>query len=218
MAAFRASGGSEPAINLPPATLGLILANLAVHLVRQLLPAEIEIDWVQALAFVPLRYSRDLQAVGGSEAASLLAPLAFQFLHGGWLHLGVNCLTLAAFGAPLERLLGVRRYLVFYLLCGLASALGQFLVDPLSDEAMVGASGGISGLFGGMLVLLALRRGGLRWLVPVVGLMVAINVVFGLIGLPGNDEAIAWVAHIAGLAAGLLLIPLFAFRRSGDRR
>jgi membrane associated rhomboid family serine protease len=73
---------------------------------------------------------------------------------------------------------------------------------------MVGASGAISGLFGGVLRLMQ-SLGGLRRLWPLIVLWVGASVLLGLVGFPGVAESIAWVAHIGGFAAGLLLFPLF---------
>jgi len=188
----------------------LILVNIAVHVLRLLLSIEIESDLIEALAFVPARYTEDVRAAGGSAPGTIFAPIAYQFLHAGWLHLGINAATLAAFGPPIERLLGPRRFLVFYLLCGVLAAAGQLVLDPYSTEAMIGASGGIAGLFGALLMLMGLRRGGARWILAVLAIVIVIQLAFGLVGMPGTDGVdIAWAAHIAGLLAGLLLIRFF---------
>ena len=108
-------GTGERAINLPPAVLWLIGINVAVHLLRQLLGEQADQESILQFGLVPAAYTTD----SGQDLFSLLvAPVTYQFLHGGWMHLGINMLTLAAFGAPVERLLGVRRFVFFYLLCG----------------------------------------------------------------------------------------------------
>jgi membrane associated rhomboid family serine protease len=207
------SGGHQPAINLPPVTLWLIIINVVIHGLRLLLPDATDNALLEALAFVPLRYSESATAAGGSELGTWLSPLGYQFLHVGWLHLLVNCATLAAFGAPVERLLGPRRFLVFYLVCGVIAAAGHFLVNMESTSAMIGASGGISGLFGAIVTVIGLQRGW-RWIVPIIVLMVVLQVGVGWLGLPGADGDIAWEAHIAGFIAGLILIRLFGRRRT----
>ena len=60
----------------------------------------------------------------------MLAPITYQFLHGGWMHLGINMITLAAFGAPVERLLGVRRFVLFYLSAGVVAGFVHVLFFP----------------------------------------------------------------------------------------
>ena len=70
------------------------------------------------------------------------------------MHLGVNMVTLAAFGAPVERLLGVRRFVLFYLSAGVVAGLVHVLLFPASTDPVIGASGAISGVFGGVLMLM----------------------------------------------------------------
>ena len=115
-------GTGERAINLPPAVLWLIGINVAVHLVRSLLSDEAD------------------------------SAITYQLLHGGWMHLGINLITLAAFGAPVERLLGVRRFLLFYLSAGIVAGVIHILFFPGSTDPVIGASGAISGVFGGVLM------------------------------------------------------------------
>jgi len=142
-----------------------------------------------------------------------LTLITYMFLHGGWMHLGINMLTLAAFGAPVERLLGVRRFVLFYLVCGVVAGLVHILVYPDSPDPVVGASGSISGIFGAVLMLMR-YVGSLTSLLPVAGIWIGLNVFFGLFGgAPGaGGESIAWVAHIAGFVFGLVAIRFFAPR------
>ena len=161
---------------------------------------------------VPAAYTTD----SGRDLFSLIvAPVTYQFLHGGWMHLGVNMLTLAAFGAPVERLLGVRRFVLFYLVCGVVSGFVHILVYPDSIDPVVGASGSISGVFGAVLMLMR-YVGSLTSLLPVAGIWIGLNVFFGIFGgTPGaGGESVAWVAHIAGFLFGLASIRFFAPRMS----
>ena len=158
---------------------------------------------------VPLAYTS-----GNGDLLSLIAaPITYQFIHGGWMHLGINMLTLAAFGAPVERLLGVRRFVAFYLVCGIVAGAVHILVYPDSPDPVVGASGAISGVFGAVLMLMR-YVGSLTSLLPVAGIWIGLNVFFGLFGgAPGaGGESIAWVAHIAGFVFGLAAIRFFAPR------
>ncbi len=202
-------GTGERAINLPPAVLWLIGINVAIQLVRQLLPEQADLEILVQFGLVPLAYTS-----GNGDLLSLIAaPITYQFIHGGWMHLGINMLTLAAFGAPVERLLGVKRFVAFYLVCGIVAGFVHILVYPDSPDPVVGASGSISGVFGAVLMLMR-YVGSLTSLLPVAAIWIGLNVFFGLFGgAPGaGGESIAWVAHIAGFVFGLAAIRFFAPR------
>ncbi len=199
-------------VNLPPMVTALLFANLAVHGARQFLPPRLD-DWlVLHLGFLPVVYSFPDWPLW----AKLAGPLTHQFLHDGWLHLAVNMGFLMAFGAGLERRLGARRLLAFYLVCGVLGAAAHFLVYSSSEAVLIGASGAISGLFGG-LIRARFRRGGAAdprlWLL--VGVWIVMSLVFGATGMPGVSGSIAWAAHVGGFAAGLALFGLFDPRRKG---
>ncbi len=188
-------------------TQGLLLLLLGVHLVRLALPARLD-DWVVlTFAFIPARYTRP----GAFDWGAVAAPLSAMLLHGGWLHLVMNMVALLAFGAGVERRMGGARMLALAVVCGLAGAAAHLTVYPRSVEPVIGASGAISGLFGGVLRLLPRRRPGrgLQGVWPAVAAWVAANVAFGLVGLPEAGAGIAWVAHLGGFAAGLLLFGWF---------
>jgi membrane associated rhomboid family serine protease len=199
-------GTNERAINLPPAILWLIAINVAVQLLRELLSDKVDDQLILQFGLVPTLYTGD----SGDLLSMIAAPFTYQFLHGGWVHLGVNMISLAAFGAPVERMLGVRRFIVFYLSAGLAAALVHVLSFPESSDPVVGASGAISGVFGAVLMLMR-QVGGLTSLMPVAGVWIALNVFFGLFGgTPGaGNEPVAWTAHIGGFVYGLLAIRFF---------
>jgi membrane associated rhomboid family serine protease len=148
------------------------------------------------------------------------------FLHGGLMHLGGNMLYLWIFGDNIEASLGRVRYLIFYLLCGIAAALGQTLVAPDSAIPMIGASGAISGVLGAYFVLHP--RANIRvfvwlfvyisvWNLPaflVLGgwfLMQLWSSLTAVAGQPG----VAFAAHAGGFIAGVVLV--FFFRRRGVR-
>jgi len=202
------SPARQPIFNIPPATRALIVANVAVHLLRLLLAPATDDALVSLLAFVPGRYT----GPGGIGWPALVDPVTYQFLHANLIHLGVNMLALLAFGSGVERRLGGGRMVIFYLVCGVASAAVHFVVYPTSLVPIIGASGAISGLFGGVLRLqFGGGTGGRRGLWPIVIFWIVVNVVLGQAGMPGmEDTAIAWVAHLGGFAAGLLLFNLAA--------
>lgn len=139
------------------------------------------------------------------------------FLHGGWMHLISNMLYLWIFGDNVEDSMGHFRFLVFYVICGLAAGLTHALMDMNSVTPLIGASGAIAGVLGAYLVLhprvkvvvIVFSRIPLR--LPaylVIGVWVGLQIFSVLNGSPGNT---AWWAHIGGFVAGAVLIPLFKF-------
>jgi hypothetical protein len=94
-----------------------------------------------------------MACVVDAEPINPFTPLTSMFLHAGWGHLLGNCLFLWVFGRAVEDSMGRFRFLGFYLICGLAAAVAQVFIDPASPIPMVGASGAISGVMGGYLVL-----------------------------------------------------------------
>lgn len=205
-------GAGERAINLPPVLLWLIGINVAVQVVRELLPDSIDLEIVQQLGLVPAAYTSGADSSG---LALVLAPIAYQFLHGGWLHLGINMITLAAFGVPVVRVLGARRFLLFYLSAGIFAGFVHVFFFPDSTDPVVGASGAISGVFGAVLMLMR-YVGSLPSLLPIAGVWIALNVFFGLVGgTPGaGGEPVAWTAHIGGFVYGLAVIRFFMPRQN----
>ena len=158
-------GAGERAINLPPAVLWLIGINVAIQLVRMLLDDEFDLALIQQFGLVPAVYrsgSHDL-------LAQVAAPITYQFLHGGWMHLVVNMVTLAAFGAPVERLLGARRFILFDLSAGVVAGFVHVLWFSDFVDPVIGASGAISGVFGGVLMLMR-YVGSLTSLLPVAAI------------------------------------------------
>jgi membrane associated rhomboid family serine protease len=151
------------------------------------------------------------------------------FLHGGWLHLIGNMLYLAIFGDNVEGIMGHKRYLFFFLVCGLAANLAQILIAPASTIPGVGASGAIAGVLGAYLLSFPRARVfvGIPLLiymkvfaVPAIlalGSWFVVQLLNGIAAIAMTSETamggVAWWAHIGGFAAGLLLTPLLRQRR-----
>lgn len=145
------------------------------------------------------------------------------FLHGGWMHLIGNMLYLWVFGNNVEDATGHVRFVVFYLVCGVAAVFAQALPNPGSTIPMVGASGAISGVLGAYLllhprarVLVAIPLGFYFHTVRlpaaiVLGLWFILQLVNSLLADPGQG-GVAFGAHIGGFIAGMALIPLFKKR------
>lgn len=194
----------EPMINLPLAAKFLVLSFILIHLALQFVPEPGQYWIYDHFGFVAGRYT------GRAEFGwyALIAPFTYMFLHGGWMHLILNTFMTAAFGAGVERLMGPRRMLVFFVLCSLAAVLVQFALSPFSTDPVIGASGGLSGFFAAILILMqkmGVGGAGRYGIWPFVALWVAISVLFGMMGAPGGG-AVAWAAHLGGFAAGFLLL------------
>jgi membrane associated rhomboid family serine protease len=212
----RGGGSGERAINLPSVILWLIGVNVAVHVVRTfLLSDDFDQRIVMEFGLVAAAYTGDAAAMGTDFLSLLMAPITYQFLHANWLHLGVNMLTLAAFGAPVERVLGPRRFVAFYLCAGIVAGFVHVLFYYDTMDPVVGASGAISGLFGAVLILMQ-RVGRMPSLIPIAAVWIGLNVFFGLVGgAPGTGgEPVAWTAHIGGFVFGLLAVRWFIPRRT----
>ncbi len=146
--------------------------------------------------------------------------LSSMFMHGDIMHIFGNMLFLWIFGDNIENLLGHVRYAIFYIVCGFAAALAQFVMDTDSIIPMLGASGAISGVLGGYLLLFPTRR--VRALlfniyttVPAyvaLGIWIAYQIITGYL-TPAGTGGVAYAAHIGGFIAGLALIKVFAIGR-----
>ena len=134
-------------------------------------------SFIQAWGVVPREYSgvRDLPPTIPLPFWSTL--VTSMFLHGGWMHLGGNMLYLWIFGDNLEKVMGAVRFAIFYLVCGLVASFAHIIFGPGSTVPAVGASGAISGVLGGYLVLFprnqvrVLTRGGIAHVPPIVVLV-----------------------------------------------
>jgi membrane associated rhomboid family serine protease len=160
---------------------------------------------------------------GGAQPAAQFAVVppwatifTSMFIHGGWLHIGGNMLFLWIFGNNIEDVLGPVRYLLLYLLSGVAAAMGQALSDPSSTVPMIGASGAIAGVLGAylliypnanvhvlVLIIIVLRI----FTVPawiMLGLWFGAQLVSGLFSSSG--AGVAFWAHVSGFVTGIVLL------------
>jgi len=161
-----------------------------------------------------------------------LTPLTSMFLHGGWGHLLGNCLFFWVFGNNVEDSMGRLRFLVFYVVCGLAAAAAQVLVDPASPIPMVGASGAISGVMGAYLLLYPRVRVNMLFIIFIIIRIIPLPAWLVLLwwfflqlitGLPQLNQmdsqgGVAVWAHVGGFVAGLVLVKLFENRELTSRR
>jgi membrane associated rhomboid family serine protease len=212
------AGGPPPLVNW-----ALIALNAVAFFLELSQPSERALQsFITAWGVVPREYS------SGHDIAPLI-PLPFwstlvtsMFLHGGWMHLGGNMLYLWIFGDNLNKVMGQVRYLLFYLVCGLAAGLAHIAFNSGSNVPTVGASGAISGVLGGYMMLFprnrvrVMMRGGIT-AVPayvMLGLWILIQVVSGAMDQGGEGGGVAFMAHVGGFVAGLVLVKLFAAGRT----
>jgi membrane associated rhomboid family serine protease len=175
-----------------------------------------------------------LACVIDDDPINRLTPLLSIFLHGGWWHLIGNMLFLWVFGNNIEDSMGPGRFLIFYLVCGLAAAGAHVLVDPASPVPTVGASGAISGVMGAYLLLYPRVRVNMLFIfiiffkvIPIPAWLVLlwwffVQVITGLPQLSSvradASGGVAVWAHVGGFLAGLALIKLFEDARLVARR
>ena len=146
--------------------------------------------------------------------------LSSMFMHGGVMHIFGNMLFLFIFGDNLENAIGHVRYAIFYLLCGFAAAAGQIVMDTDSIIPMLGASGAISGVLGGYVLLFPRREVraiifNFATTVPAfvaIGIWIVYQIVLGYL-TPSGTGGVAYAAHVGGFIAGLLLIKPFSIGR-----
>lgn len=211
-----------PSRSFPAVNWALLAANVVVFLfmVRNARLAE---AWIDELALAPARFlSNPL------DPSELLTIFTSMFMHGGWFHLFSNMLALYIFGDNVEDSMGSQRYLIFYLLCGVAAALTHVFFNPNSPIPTVGASGALSGVLAAYLLFYPSARVitlipifFLPWLVEIpavvyLGLWFISQLANGLFSILIDVQAmggVAWWAHIGGFVAGLVLAPLFRQRR-----
>ncbi len=212
-----------PSQTFPIINITLIVVNVLIFLLTQFLPDDQHRLFLSNFGVVPARMT---YAFGGEGATPLAVVPLFtsMFLHAGWFHLIFNMLYLWIFGDNVEDAMGHFRYLVFYVLCGLAATATHIFFSPLSEVPVVGASGAIAGVLGAYFLLYPRSR--VLTLVPLLfffslielpafvflGFWFVIQFLSGLfsIGAP-SAGGVAWWAHVGGFASGAVLV--FPFRR-----
>ena len=202
----------NPSGQVPAVSWALIAVNILVFMAYFPLGSERSvIEVYQTWGLVPARLS------AGEGASTLVTAM---FIHGGWLHLGLNMLFLRVFGDNIEDAMGHWRYPLFFVLCGMAGAGTEAWLTHDPYLPVIGASGAIAGVMGAylllhprakVLVLVAFR---VPVLVPAgvfVGLSVVLDLISALSDIPGEVRVAFWV-HVGGFAMGAALIPLLRKR------
>jgi membrane associated rhomboid family serine protease len=215
----------EPLFNIPGAVLLMIALCAGVHLVRlYLLTEEQDISFLVRAAFIPIRYSGEYLF----DIYAVTSTVTYAFLHGGWSHLIVNMVWLAAFGSPLANRLGMVRFLAFWLVTAWGAVALHYALHAGSEIPLIGASGAISGMMGaaarfGFRIDRGYGRGRFsgppltivesltsRTVIVFLVVWMAVNLISGLGYLTPEDMgAVAWEAHVGGFLVGFLFIGFF---------
>ena len=211
---------------IPPiVTIAIIVLCSLVFLWQQTLPEDAARIAVYAYGVVPtVLFGNDSLPPGIARIPPELSIVTSMFMHGGWMHIIGNMLYLWIFGNNIEDTLGHVRFVLFYLLCGVAAALAQSLIDTHSEVPMIGASGAIAGVLGAYMVLFP--RAHVLVLVPlgfftqllrlpallVLGFWFVLQFIEGGLMAPGEEGGVAYWAHIGGFVAGIVLIFLLRGR------
>jgi membrane associated rhomboid family serine protease len=198
--------------------VALIAANILVFLYElQLSPSTLK-SFIFTWGLIP-------DHLTGDPSTAWLTIFSAMFLHGSWVHLLGNMWFLHIFGDNVEARMGKLRYLLFYLLSGVAAVLLQTYLQPDSQQPMIGASGAIAGVLGAYLI--SFPRARIASLVPILFIFTIIEVpaalfliiwfliqvYSGLFAMQGaSASGIAWWAHIGGFIFGLIMVFFFLRR------
>ena len=231
----------NPQLRIPIATYAIIAVNVAVWVFVQglgsnpalvesicqlgLIPGEL-LGTVPAGTQFPLGPGAVCRLGGGGTWYTLFSSM---FMHGGWMHIIGNLWFLWIFGGNVEDSMGPVRFVVFYLLCGVAAAAAQVMTNTESIVPMVGASGAIGGVMGAYILVYPRVNVHMLFIfgfyittfaIPAVfmlGYWFLVQVLSGVASLGASGGGVAFWAHVGGFAAGGLLVLFFKDRRLLDR-
>jgi len=191
-------------------TFTLIAINIAIYAFQDATSDNVATEMLRNFALFPAAVTGE--AVTGGFFPPSLTVVTYMFLHGGWLHVLLNMLFLFVFGDNIEDAIGRGRFLVFYLLCGIAGGAAHVLAAPQSNVPLVGASGAIAGVIAAYMMI----RPCAKITVLIFGFIPirlasywvlgfwALSQVWHVFSLEKSDTA--WWAHVGGLIAGAILI------------
>jgi len=213
---------SQPSYSPPVMTVTIIAANVLIFLFEFSLDPFSLNHLIYVYGVIPDRF----------QFSDLITSM---FLHGGWMHLIGNMWFLWIYGDNVEDILGPWKFLLFYLLCGIAAGLTHVLTNPLSRVPTIGASGAVAGVMGAYLLKFPHSR--ILTLVPIFVFFTTVEVpaafilvywmviqLFSGVGSIGyshlQEGGVAWFAHVGGFLTGMVLVNLFRprprFRRRWD--
>lgn len=209
---------TQPSYSKPVVTVVLIVVNILVFLYEFSLDSFSQNAFMYRYALIPDRFH-------------LSNVVTSMFLHGGWMHVLGNMWFLWIFGDNIEDILGHGKFLLFYLMCGIAAALTQVFFNPASRVPMVGASGAIAGVMGAYMVKFPRARilAFFLFFLTDVPAWIMLFYWFGLQFVGGFESlttaqvaqgGTAFFAHVGGFLAGILFINLLGpaqpYRRRRD--
>lgn len=193
---------------IPPFTRITVLAFIAVHVLLNLTLNDTALGQVMfTLGFVPGHFTG---STGEFPFLAMLSPFTYQFLHGSWLHLLINVISMLVMGMFFEKEFGPRAAAFLFFACGLAGAGFYFALNPFSGEPVIGASAGISGLMGAVIILLFQRNNRALHRIqkygpwPLIVFWVLFMAAMGIL----SSDSIAWQAHVGGFLGGIGLLHL----------
>lgn len=211
---------TQPSYSTPFVTVILIVVNLLIFFFEASLDPYSLNHFISTYGLIP-------------DRLHISSTVTSMFLHGGWLHVIGNMWFLWIYGDNVEDVLGHGRFVVFYLLCGVAAAMVHVFFNTGSRVPTVGASGAIAGVMGAYLIKFPHAR--IVTLVPIFLFFTTIEIpavlmlvywfflqIFGGIGNIGysqvSEGGVAWFAHIGGFLVGMVLITLMSTRQRYSRR
>jgi len=211
---------TQPSYSKPTVTVLLIVANVLVFLHE---------FWLQMVDPYSLNHFMTLYSFRPAyfHFSNIFTSM---FVHANWIHVIGNMLFLWVFGDNVEDILGHGKYLLFYLLCGLAAAIAQMAIDPFSRVPMVGASGAIAGVMGAYLVKFPRSRVVMlfwffffftfdlpAWFMLIYWFALQF---FGGVGsiAEASQGGTAFFAHVGGFVAGIVLVHMMGARQPYWRR
>ncbi|UGV27296.1 rhomboid family intramembrane serine protease [Rhodopseudomonas boonkerdii] len=227
----------EPILTLPGALTAYIGLLAAIHIVRALLPVDLEYWTIELFGFIPKRYDQTLLSMPfpGGTGAEIWTFVTYSLLHANLSHIGFNILWLLPFGSALARRFGAVRFFLFMAMTAIAGAAAHLVTHEHELAPMIGASASVSGAMAAAIRFAFVRGSFLSFnrgdadqaaRVPALPLFQAlrdprvigflavwfgVNIIFGMgsIAVGSEGATVAWQAHIGGFFAGLLLFSLF---------
>ncbi len=209
-----------PTKNYPVVNNTIIVINVIIFLYQLTQQVGVE-KFIYIYGLVPARYSIPQISAYFTTFQQVFSLFSFMFLHGGFWHLLGNMWSLYIFGDNVEDRLGHVRYLLFYIICGLASGLSHMLLNLNSNIPTIGASGAIAGVMGAYFILHPRAR--ILTLIPIffipyfleipasffLGIWFVLQFI-NAAGSHGQASGVAWWAHIGGFVFGILFLKTYA--------
>lgn len=203
----------QPMVNLPPMTKYLLLVIIGIHIALMFINDMDKAYMFLNFGFIPSIWTGNNEY--GFDLYALFSPITYMFLHGTWMHIAMNGTMLMAFGAGVEQWMGSKKFLIFFILCGICAVVVETIIHPFSANPVIGASGAESGLFAAILILLQSQGRlptGKYGIWPFAALWIGISLLLGFAGGALIGGEIAWATHLGGFITGFGLLKLKYFK------